>query len=118
MAIINWDKPKKILSTEEHNNYYSSDSGVAGTYVSNMSDEDKMKWKGKKFIKTDMPRIELRKTFMTTGYAQVLVIVSMNEPRFTISTNGKIQMSYGEMEEFKAVIDEAYQILVNETNKK
>jgi len=116
MGLINWDKPKKVLSTEEHNNHYSSDSGIAGTYVSNMSKEDMVKWKGKKFIKTPNPRIELRKTFLHTTGANVLIIVSKSNPNYTISTNGKIMMSLKEMDEFYDVINEAYELLIKETN--
>ena len=47
---INWDKPKKARSTSAHNQMNSSDSGVAGTYVPNMSDEDRHSWKGKLVI--------------------------------------------------------------------
>jgi hypothetical protein len=110
--MISWEKPNKLRPTEEHNNMFSSDSGIAGTYVPNMSREDMLKWKGKKIIGGKNPRLEIRKTFPRSG-ANVLIIVSLsNAPMFTISTNGKIQMSFEEMEEFKNVIDEAYLLLI------
>jgi hypothetical protein len=115
MGLISWDKPKKVMSTEAHNSTYSSDSGIAGTYVSNMSREDMLKWKGKKFIKTPKPRIEVRKYFPQGG-ANVLIIVSKSNPNYTISTNGKIMMSLKDMGEFHDVINEAYELLIKETD--
>jgi hypothetical protein len=115
MGLISWDKPKKVASTEAHNNYYSSDSGIAGTYVPNMSREDMLKWKGKKFIKTDNPRIEIRKT----AGSNILIVVTLKrsgDSNFKISSNGKIELNYQEMQEFKQVIDEAYETLDKELN--
>jgi len=115
VGLISWDKPKKIMSTEAHNNYYSSDSGIAGTYISNMSKEDRLKWKGKKIIKSDNPRIEIRKEI---GGANVLIIISKSNPNCTISTNGKITMSLKEMDELYDVVNEANELLIKETNGK
>lgn len=64
-------KPEKKHSTVEHNERFSSDSGVLGTYVPNMNDEDLYKWKAK-HLTGDHERIEIRKTF---GGVQLLVIV-------------------------------------------
>ena len=47
MSILSFAKPKKARSTDAHNKMNSSDCGVEGTYVSNMSQEDKKKWKAK-----------------------------------------------------------------------
>ena len=60
MGLLSFDKPKKIRSTEEHNKMFSSDSGISGTYVPNMSKEDQLKWKAK-HIKGDDERVEIRK---------------------------------------------------------
>jgi len=109
--MINWNKPKKIRSTEEHNAIYSSDSEVAGTYVPNMSDEDMESWKGKSIGGNDR-RIELRKTFrVATYYAQVLIVIRPGDdeetPNILMSTNGKIAMTFEMWEELKEVIEEA-----------
>ncbi len=69
--ILDFDKPKKVRTTEDHNNLFSSDSGVAGTFVPNMSKEDMKKWKAK-HIGGDDERIEIRKTL---GGSQVLIVV-------------------------------------------
>jgi len=76
MGLLNFEKPKKKRSTEEHNEMHMSDSGVAGTYVPNMSDEDRERWKAK-HIKGNNERIEIRKTF---NGVQLLAIVYKNEP--------------------------------------
>jgi hypothetical protein len=121
--MIDFDKPKKVRTTEEHNNMFSSDSGVAGTYVPNMSIEDQKKWKGK-HIKGDDERIEIRKTI---GGTQLLIVVYKNT-RFTdwkvnqdewyknhnnvrMSMNGKLDMTFKEYDEFIEVINEAKEIL-------
>lgn len=69
--ILDFDKPKKVRSTEEHNNLFSSDSGVAGTFAPNMSKKDMNKWKAKHISGND-ERIEIRKTL---GGSQVLAVV-------------------------------------------
>ena len=45
--ILSFKKLKKVTPTEEHNRNYSSDCGVPGTYVPNMSGEDRVRWKAK-----------------------------------------------------------------------
>jgi hypothetical protein len=69
--LLEFEKPKKLRSSKEHNARYMSDSGVAGTYVPNMSDVDMNKWKAK-HIKGDDERIEIRKTIKGV---QLLIIV-------------------------------------------
>lgn len=104
--ILSFEKPKKIRTTEQHNSTFSSDSGVAGTYVPNMSDADREKWKAK-HIKGDDERVEIRKTI---GGTQLLIVVYKNakyhkegwrtQPihnEIQVSANGKIQMSFQEI---------------------
>ena len=71
--ILNFDKPKKVRSTEEHNEEFQSDSRIPGTFVPNMSKKDMNKWKAK-HIKGEDERIEIRKTLDS----QLLVIVYKN----------------------------------------
>jgi hypothetical protein len=68
---VRFRKTKKLRSGEEHNAQYTSDSGISGTYVPNMSDVDMNKWKAK-HITGDDERIEIRKTF---NGVQLLIIV-------------------------------------------
>lgn len=137
MGILSFDKPKKIRSTEEHNKKFSSDSGIAGTYVPNMSKEDRLKWKAK-HIKGDDERIEIRKEL---GGANVCVIVYKKEydpsyPDFSyfdscrkeyddqmnewhkrhhnikFSTNGKIDMTWNDWWDLQEAVKEALEILL------
>lgn len=103
-------KPDKVLPTSEHNDYYSSDTNVAGTYVPNMSLADKKKWKAKVISGTD-PRVEIRKT--TINHIQFLLVVRRNN--ITMSANGKIELEREDFEDFKAAIYEALNILDMET---
>ena len=74
--VLDFDKPQKVRSTEEHNDRFQSDAGVAGTFVPNMSEEDKNKWKAK-HIKGEDERIEIRKTLDS----QLVIIVYKNSYR-------------------------------------
>ena len=76
MGLIDFNKPKKKRSTAKHNEMYSSDAGIDGTYVPNMSLNDMYKWKGK-HIKGSNERIEIRKTF---SGVQVLIVVYKEKP--------------------------------------
>ena len=102
MSLLCWDKPEQKRPTTEHNDKFQSDSGVDGTFVPNMSEEDMDKWKAKKVGGTD-PRVEIRKT--TRGpargsdkygsYAQALLTVrwdtSKGRASATFSSNGKAE---------------------------
>lgn len=125
MSLIDFNKPKKVRSTEEHNQMYSSDSGVAGTYVPNMSDEDRKKWKGIHIKGTD-ERIEIRRTI---GGVQLLIVVykkisftdwrvnrdawKTNHNNVRMSMNGKLDMTFDDYNEITQVIEEAKEILKN-----
>ena len=122
MGILNWDKPKKKISTEEWLSI-SADGAPPGVYVPNMSDKDNLKWKGKVIGGND-PRVEIRKGFHfhngkkypdCVNYgAQTLIIirlVSLDQPNVVISTNGKIGMSFNELNEMNLAIQEAIEVL-------
>jgi len=110
--MINWDKPKQLRSTKEHNEIFQSEAQAAGTYVPNMSNDDQQVWKGKHINKgKDTARIELRKTFSSRdGYAQTLVVVTRNKG-VTISANGKMDMTFEEWEEVTEVMHEALELI-------
>lgn len=74
--ILSFDTPKKTRSTEEHNKAHTSDSGIPGTYVPNMSNTDAERWKAK-HIKGDNERIEIRKSF---PMAQIVIVVRKHPP--------------------------------------
>jgi hypothetical protein len=120
--ILYFNKPEKVRSTEEHNKKYMSNSGVAGTYVPNMSQEDAERWKAKYFGAKDR-RIEIRKTigfsktesYPHVSWAQTLIVVreatKNSVPHVTISGNGKMAFSKDDWQEFEQVIEEAKMIL-------
>ena len=67
MGLLCFDKPKKARSTENHNIACSSDSGIPGTYVPNMSRTDREKWKGKIVgTRRGKPQVEIRKDSFVT----------------------------------------------------
>jgi hypothetical protein len=131
--ILDFTKPPKVKSTEDHNNTYMSDSGIAGTYVPNMSAVDMNKWKAK-HITGGMERIEIRKTF--TG-VQLLVIVYKNPYQppplkahtteeyqmirqlglkrhndVVISMNGKLDLTWENWWDLNEAVKEALEILI------
>lgn len=123
--LIMWNKPKKIRSTKEHNEMFSSDCGVPGTYVSNMSAEDERTWKGKIIKRGEDFQIEVRKLH---GGSNVLFIIGNRgykhggihyykdtppgfptnfNPTIRFSTNGPLQGGLKVMVELDRVIEEA-----------
>lgn len=86
--VLSFEVPKKLRSTEKHNEMHMSDSGIAGTYVPNMSKKDMELWKAKHITGAD-ERIEIRKT---VEGAQILIVVYKNEyqpkyPKYPNDTN-------------------------------
>jgi hypothetical protein len=71
VGLLSFEIPKKVRSTEEHNRINSSDSGIDGTYVPNMSEEDRRKWKAR-HVKGENERVEIRKGI---GGVQLVIIV-------------------------------------------
>lgn len=107
MPILDFEKPKKLRSTANHNDEYQSDSGIAGTYVPNMSEEDKLKWKARKIGGT-VPRVEVRKTLRGV---QLLAVVYRDEVK--LSANGRMAFSLGEWQQLIAAVGEAREELKN-----
>jgi len=109
MNILSFDKPKKLCSTEQHNEDHQSDSGIAGTYVSNMSEADKLAWKAK-HIKGADPRVEIRKTLSSEqGYAQVLLMVRTSG--VVMSANGRMVFSIRDWHDLQHAVVEAAEVL-------
>lgn len=123
--LLCFDKPKKVRSTEKHNKMFQSDSGIAGTYVPNMSKNDTEKWKGK-HIKGDDERIEIRKTI--NGVNIVIIVYKHPNPvkwngdnmvnwynrhhDIKMSMNGKLDMKYNDWYDMVEAIREATEILL------
>ena len=114
-SLISWEKPKKTRTKEEHNAYYQSDSEVPGTYVSNISNDDMKKWKGKIVgMRLGHPQIEIRRypfvMILSNGgykHKKFYTRESTRDFVFHLSTSGAIQFTQEELEEFMQVIEEA-----------
>jgi hypothetical protein len=62
MGVLIWEKPKKVESSEEWARNNNADGAPPGMYVSNMSEDDRLKWKAKIVGKTlGYPQVEIRK---------------------------------------------------------
>ncbi|MFA5207551.1 MAG: hypothetical protein WC428_02725 [Candidatus Paceibacterota bacterium] len=125
--ILSFEIPKKLRSADKHNEMFLSDSGIAGTYVPNMSNEDMNLWKAK-HIKGDDERIEIRKTL---DGVQLLIVIykkskvvkwnkgNCNHDEYNkkhgnvrMSMNGKLDMSMDDYWDLTEVVKEALEILL------
>jgi len=135
--ILSFETPKKLRTAEKHNEMHQSDSGIAGTYVPNMSKEDMNLWKAK-HIKGDDERVEIRKTL---GGAQLLIVVYKKEyqpkyPKYPndvnkvgeytrlrtewtkrhqnvrMSMNGKVDLTWNDYEKMQDAIEEALEVML------
>lgn len=113
--ILDFNKPKQLRPTAEHNEMYVADGAPPGVYVPNMKREDMLKWKAK-HIKGDNERVEIRKTVHGIGnYAQMMIVVYKNHegkgPEIVISSNGKMGFNLQIWKELETAIQEARDIL-------
>jgi hypothetical protein len=125
--VLIFEVPKKLRSAEKHNEMFQSDSGIVGTYVPNMSNEDMNLWKAK-HIKGDDERIEIRKTIEGV---QLLIVVykkskvvkwnkgNCNHDEYNkrhgnvrMSMNGKLDMSMDDYWDLTEAVKEAMEILL------
>lgn len=107
MSILCWDKPEKIMTKEQYKNSYIADGAPPGVYASNMSDENKLKWKAK-YISGANERVEIRKTTVN-GVQMVIIVWEAGDMK--LSANGTINTNFFT---FKKVIEEALERLVYE----
>lgn len=123
--VLDFEKPKKVRSTEEHNEKFQSDSGVAGTYVPNMSKEDMNKWKAK-HIKGEDERVEIRKTI--EGVQLVIIVYKKARPAkwdykkqdewnkrhqdIRMSMNGKLDLTWDNFWDMQEAVKEALEIML------
>jgi len=123
--VLDFEKPKKVRTTEEHNEMFSSDSGVAGTYVPNMSKEDMNKWKAK-HITGKEERVEIRKTI--EGVQLVIIVYKKARPvkwnykkqdewnkrhqDVRMSMNGKLDLTWDDFWDMQEAVKEALEIML------
>lgn len=61
MAVLMWEKPKRVMSKETWTSI-QADGAPPGTYCSNMSPEDQMRWKAKLVgVTLGFPQVEIRR---------------------------------------------------------
>lgn len=136
MGILMWEKPEKVLSTEDWK-AISADSTPPGVYSPNMSQEDMKKWKATLKRKTkENPYIEIRKSTSARGQkpneelkwrsetsfsAQILIIVSLGEGysykqyeiqgvNVQISMNGQATFMFEEIAELNQAIERYWKL--------
>lgn len=116
--ILDFDKPKKLTDSKTHNQTYQSDSGVAGTYVPNMSDDDNKKFKAKRVGGVD-ERIEIRVSLSGVQMVVKVFKEENNKPQeywkrhkiVQMSMNGKLNLSLEDWENVTQAIEEAKSLL-------
>jgi len=118
--LLDFEKPKKLRPTEEHNEMFSSDSNVAGTYVPNMSGEDRRRFKAK-HIKGGDERIEIRVSMGVDVLIKVFKYAKITEGNWQqkvhdhndvqMSMNGKLDISFSQFELIHKAVEEAKNIL-------
>lgn len=76
MSILRWDKPKKVMTTQQWSEHYGFEDGPTGGYSPNMSEADQLSWKAKiTGKKLGFPQVEIRKT--TNHGSQIVIIVNL-----------------------------------------
>lgn len=119
MAILSWDKPRKVMSEETRRATGSSDSEIPGTYLRNMSDGDIRKWKAKLVgHKSGHPQVEIRKD------SAVIVVSLLGGYKYKyygreetknfnihIASAGPIQWTWEDYDNFIKAIEEAKEVL-------
>jgi hypothetical protein len=124
--VLDFDKPKKVRSTDEHNQMHVADCAPPGVYVPNMSVNDRRKWKAKQ-IGGSNPRVEIRKSFhglkvgiehpyhkqimrWSGDYSSETVIV-VRRDGVIISMNGRTGITNEDFDDLVAAVEEARAML-------
>jgi|SRR5271157_1083137 len=124
--VLDFDKPRKLRPTEEHNEEHQSDAYVDGTFVPNMSEKDMLKWKGKKIGGSD-PRVEIRKTvegndpalasrqasrgWQSEGHCAAQLLVIVRESGVVMSANGRMVFDNETWRQLGVAVAEAQTVL-------
>lgn len=113
--IPSFAKPEKVLSTEAWKGI-SADGAPPGVYVSNMSSEDRKKWKAKLVgTKSGDHQIEIRKMLSGTNLVLIVNGLMPSTPEESLlvkmSANGPGYFYPYELKEFELAIQEARDIL-------
>jgi len=121
--ILNWKKPKKLRSKDEHNEMYQSDCGTPGTFVPNMSEDDRSSWKAKLVgKKSGCLQVEIRKD----SFVHVVALDGYNYKHYKkgekwgdtadlnmhIASSGPIQMTFKDWLDWTQAVAEAIEVLI------
>jgi hypothetical protein len=127
MSVLSWDKPEQVMSKEDWKSCVF-DGGPPGSYIPNMSEEDRVRWKAK-FVGGKYPRVEIRKTFTAGQHVQAVIVVSPTgkpignrgwgsckndfgeDINVKMSMNGSACMTFQEFDNLWAAISEARLVL-------
>lgn len=107
-VVLCWGEPEREQSFEEWSKY-QADSAPPGTYVPNMSDAWKARWKAKMAGTRSGPlRVEVRKSTGITrgGSCQVKMVVG-EDGSVVMSMNGTAEFTAREFAEMGAAVTEA-----------
>lgn len=108
-TVLCWDKPPLAQPYADWA-AYQADSAPPGTYMPNMSDEWKNRWKakllGQRSPRYSRLRVEVRKTVTGGPYAQVLIVV-YHDGQVRMSMNGAAHFSKREFAELQLAVTEA-----------
>lgn len=136
MSVLMWEKPKQVISKEEWKGN-QADGAPPGTWMSNMSHADSMRWKAKIIgAKLGFPQVELRRNGMVVilskrGYKyngydcrqtseffakraeyEAKYKESLGEPNVVhIASSGAQCMDLKEYEEFQQALKEGWEAL-------
>lgn len=116
MTILSWETPKRVRSHKKHVEMYQADVGIPGTYVPNMSEEDKLRWKAH-LVTGEDPRVEIRKAVKNRfSYLLVAVVRYTHDLGLDVelSLNGKAHLNAVDWQDLNTAIREAYTKLVEE----
>ncbi|GEM_PF-2004128 len=122
--VLMWEKPPHTMTPEERRKHFSSHSGIPGTYVPRMPEEDIKKWKATLVeTKTGHLQVEVRKDaalfiislgggYKHRGYGpDALRGYNTLGKNIHIAVSGALQWTWQDMEEFQLAIAEARSLL-------
>lgn len=104
MSVLSWDKPAKIMSIEEWKGI-SADGAPPGVYVSNMSEEDRKRWKAKLCGQKSENLKDLRVEIRVVRHANILIKVYRGG--IAVSSNSAFIFTNDDLRDFYAAIEEA-----------
>lgn len=114
---INSSKVGKLNDPKLHREKYKSSIGIDWTYVPNMADKDKKKWKIKPINKrTDKPRVEIRKSTWNRNWPGWEFLMEVTDKLSRLSSNWDVKLDEKWFEEMILAVGASYNMLWVEFN--